>query len=96
MTPLTFSTESRDDLAGTFDYGVTLFGLAATEAYVARFDAVFDMIRAYPLTGALHDNVRPPIRSLRCGSHRVYYDVLRDRAVVRRVLHQAMDIERHL
>ena len=96
MTPLTFSVESRGDLAGIFDYGVAHFGLAAAEAYLRRFDAVFDMIRAHPLSGALHDSVRPPIHSLRCGRHRVYYDVLKDRAVVRRVLHQAMAVELHL
>lgn len=96
MTPLTFSVESRGDLAGIFDYGVEHFGLAAAEAYLGRFDAVFDRIRAHPLSGTIHDSIRPPIHSLRCGRHRVYYDVLKDRAVVRRVLHQAMALERYL
>jgi len=96
VTTLTFSAESRADLADIFDYGVANFGLQATEHYLKRFDAVFDMIRAHPLSGSLHASVRPPIRSLRCGSHRVYYDVLEDRAIVRRVLHQAMAVDLHL
>lgn len=96
MTPLTFSVESRGDLAGIFDYGVEHFGLAAAVAYLRRFDAVFEMIRKHPLIGAIDDSVRPPVHSLRCGRHRVYYDVLKDRAVVRRVLHHAMAVELHL
>jgi toxin ParE1/3/4 len=40
--------------------------------------------------------VRPPIRSLPHGSHRIFYDVFEDRAVVRRVLHKAVDVARHL
>ena len=96
MTPLTLAAEARRDLSAIFDHGVLHFGVEAAEAYLQRFNGVFDMIRAHPLSGALNDSVRPPIRSLRCGSHRVYHDVLEDRAVVRRILHHAQDVLRWL
>jgi plasmid stabilization system protein ParE len=50
--------------------------------YIRRFQQVYDLIADHPLIGALHRTVRHPIHSLPCGSHRVYYDVMDDRAVV--------------
>lgn len=92
----TFAAAARQDLSAIFDHGVLHVGLKAAEAYSCGFSGVFDLIRAHPLSGALDDSVRPPIRSLRCGSHRVYYDVLNDRAVVQRILHHARDVVRWL
>ena len=90
------SEAANADLDAILDYGVGRFGEEVAEAYVRRFQDVYDLIAEHPFAGALHGSVRPPIRSLPCGSHRVYYDVVGDRAVVRRVLHQSMDVERHL
>jgi len=50
----------------------------------------------HPFAGAIHDEVHPPIRSLPHGSHRIFYDLMEGRAVVQRILHKAMDRQRHL
>lgn len=76
--------------------GAEAFGEAAAEAYVAGFEATFALIAAHPFAGAVHDEVRPPIRSLPHGSHRVFYDLVEGCAVVQRILHKAMDVQRHL
>ena len=91
MIAIEVSEEANKDLDGIYDYGAEHFGVEAADAYLGRFNTVYDLIRSFPLSGAVHDTVRPPIRSLPCGEHRLYYDVTEDRAIVRRVLHQAMN-----
>lgn len=88
--------EANADLDSIFDYGADMFGVEAADAYVRQFGTAFALLREHPFAGPENDRVRPPIRSLSCGSHRIYYDVVSDRVMVRRVLHKATDVERHL
>ncbi len=94
MTPVALSLAADADLTDILNYGVGAFGEDASEAYVAGFDASFAFISKYPLAGAVHDEVRPPIRSLPHGSHRIFYDVLAEGVIVQRILHKAMDVGR--
>ena len=96
MIDVELSEAADADLAEILGYGVEAFGEEAAEIYVAGFELTFTLIAAHPFAGAVHDEVRPPIRSLPHGSHRVFYDVIEDRAVVQRILHKAMDVQRHL
>ena len=68
----------------------------AAAAYLRRLENAYALLAEHPRIGPLHDGVRPPIRSFPCGRHRLYYDVMDDAVIVRRVLHQAMDVQRHL
>ena len=63
---------------------------------MAGFRTTLKPIARHPSAGAAHDEVRPPIRSLPHGSHRVFYDVLESAVVVQRILHKAVDVQRHL
>ena len=96
MIALVLSEAADADLAEILDYGVAQFGKETGESYVAGFAARFALISDHPFAGAVHDEVRPPIRSLSHGSRRIFYDVFDDRVIVQRVLHKAMDVERHL
>ncbi|GAA4774800.1 type II toxin-antitoxin system RelE/ParE family toxin [Stakelama sediminis] len=96
MTPVELSEAADTDIEEILLYGIERFGVETAEAYVRGFDDCFDLISDHPAIGAVHETVRPPIHSLPHGSHRIYYDVLPDRIVVRRVLHKAMDVERWL
>jgi toxin ParE1/3/4 len=96
MIPVELSEAADADLVEILEYGTERFGEAQAETYVASFDDTFDLISRHPLAGAVHDAVRPPIRSLPHGSHRIFYDIFEDRVVVQRVLHKAVDVKRHL
>ena len=96
MIELVLSEAADADLAEILSYGIEQFGEASGEAYVAGFETSFALIAEHPYAGAVHDEVRPPIRSLPHGSHRIFYDVAGSRVIVQRVLHKAMDVERHL
>ncbi len=96
MIPLVLSQAADADLTEILSYGVEQFGEETGEAYVVGFDASFALIAEHPFAGAVHGDVRPPIRSLAHGSHRIFYDVLEGQVIVQRILHKAMDVERHL
>jgi toxin ParE1/3/4 len=96
MTRVELSEAADADLAEILGYGSETFGRDHAEAYVASFQTTFDLIERHPLAGAVHDEVRPPIRSLPHGSHRLFYDVFESGVVVQRILHKAVDVPRHL
>lgn len=95
MTPVEISEAADADLVEILSYGTVVFGEAQAEAYVTSFDETFELIARHPLAGAVHDEVRPPIRSLPHGSHRVFYDVFEAQVVVQRIPHKAVDVPRH-
>lgn len=96
MIRVEISEAADADLVEILEYGTDNFGRDRAEAYVAGFQTTFDLISRHPAAGAVHDEVRPPIRSLPHGSHRVFYDVFEAEAVVQRILHKAVDVKRHL
>jgi toxin ParE1/3/4 len=96
MIRVEISEAADADLVEILGYGSETFGQDRAETYVASFRTTFDLIERHPLVGAVHDRVRPPIRSLPHGSHRVFYDVFEKEIVVQRILHKAVDVQRHL
>ena len=94
MTPVELSEAAIADLTEILDYGVATFGERTGEEYVASFDDGFALIAQHPMAGAVHDFIRPPIRSIAHGRHRIYYDLVGSGVVVQRILHHAMDIKR--
>jgi toxin ParE1/3/4 len=96
MIRVEISEAADADLAEILSHGTEVFGEERAENYVAGFETTLALISRHPLAGAVHDEVRPPIRSLPHGSHRVFYDVFEDQVVVQRILHKAVDVQRHL
>lgn len=93
---LELSRRAQADLDDIRSFSVKHFGAARTIAYLDTIEQTFRRIVRFPEIGAVDDRINPPIRSLPCGSHRIYYDLEAGRLIVRRVLHQAMDAKQHL
>ncbi|MFW2830748.1 type II toxin-antitoxin system RelE/ParE family toxin [Sphingomonas sp. ID0503] len=90
-------SEAADaDLDGILAYGIEQFGEDTAEAYVRGFDGALALIAEFSPIGSMHDEVRPPIRSLPHGSHYNLYDVFDNGVVVQRMLHKSMNLERWL
>lgn len=96
MTRVEVSEAANADLDDIYDHGAEWFGEAVADEYLRRFDSVYALLAKHPQIGPVHQGVRPAIRSFPCGRHRLYHDVADDYVIVRRVLHQAMDVQRHL
>ncbi len=94
--PVEVSEAANADLDGIYDYGAERFGEIAADDYLRRFDSAYALLAEHPQIGPVHEGVRPAIRSYPCGRHRLYYDVADGCVIIRRILHQAMDVQRHL
>lgn len=81
------------DLDSIFDYGVATHGADTAGAYVRNIEAVMDRLLVHPALGAARD-LRPGLRSIAAGEHRIYYRIEGEAIIVARVLHKAMDMER--
>ena len=84
------------DLAAIADYGVDNFGAARALAYVDMIESLCRELLVHPERGRAERALRPDLRSLSAGSHRIYYSVESNMLIVRRVLHKAMDVGRWL
>lgn len=93
---LELSRQAESDLADIRDYSVEQFGLARAISYLDAIETAFRRIMTYPEMGGVHGKIEPPVRSLACHRHRIFYVIERDAIVVQRILHGAMDVDRHL
>jgi toxin ParE1/3/4 len=93
---LELSRRAQADLDDIRDYSLAEFGVARAIAYLDAVESAFRRILDFPEIGSAHPNVRPPIRSLGCQQHRIFYQVEGDMILVVRILHKAMDTARHL
>lgn len=96
MIPVILSGEADSDIDGILLHSIAHHGQAVGEAYVRAISAVLDRLSAYPEIGSARDDLKPGLRSLPSGQHRIFYVVQSDGLVVIRVLHKAMDPVRHL
>jgi len=72
------------------------WGAAQREKYVGEISDRIDQLAERPELGPVNDAERPGLRRLRVGSHIVFYRFNETRLLVVRVLHQRMDLNRHL
>ena len=93
---LELSRRAQADLDDIRDYSLAEFGPARAIAYLDAVDDAFRRILDYPDIGSAHPNVHPPIKSLGCRQHRIFYERGANAILIVRVLHKAMDMERHL
>lgn len=93
---LELSRKAQSDLDDIRDYSVAEFGAERTLAYLNAVEGAFRRILDFPEIGSVHPTVRPLARSLGCQQHRIFYEVGGDTILILRILHKAMDVERHL
>jgi toxin ParE1/3/4 len=92
---LELSRRAQADLDDIRDYSLAEFGVARAFAYLDAVEAAFRRIVEFPDVGAVHPLVHPPIRSLSCQQHRIFYEIEGNAILILRILHKAMDVQRH-
>ena len=90
------SPRARADIDDIWDYTVEHWGERQAEIYLRLLKAAVDAVATDPEVGRACDDVRPGYRRYPVGSHVLFYRVTSTAIVVVRVLHQRMDVERHL
>jgi toxin ParE1/3/4 len=87
---------ARGAIREIWEYSAVRHGEDAADAYLRDIEAALARLADYPELGAPRAELGPDLRSLPVREHRLFYFVYPDRVSVARVLHKAMDVQRHL
>jgi toxin ParE1/3/4 len=87
---------ARKDLKDIWRYSSRRWGKPQADFYLRRINDAISMLCTYPELGTAIDEVRPGYRKFDVGSHMVIYRFDDNALHVTRVLHQAMDLDRHI
>ncbi|EIZ82380.1 plasmid stabilization system [Methylobacterium sp. GXF4] len=91
------SAAARRDLSGIWTYSAKSWDAAQADRYVRQFADSFDSLARGSLKGRSADDIRTGYSKLAVGSHLVFYRMGAAGVIeVARILHQRMDIDRHL
>lgn len=91
---LTF--EAASDLTEIYVHGFLKFGETQAEKYFAELEDCFAVLSNAPLICRERAEFTPPVRIHHRGRHLVIYVIQDDRILIIRVLHDSMDVKRHL
>ena len=95
MSRLHISDRARSDLDAIWRYSFEQWAQARADDYYLALREKLHQIATAPESGAAVD-VRPTCRKILSGSHYIYYRAVPGGVEVLRVLHQSMDVRRHL
>ena len=91
------SPAAQADLEQIWDYTHDRWGIDQAEEYLRELQHAIDRAAANPRIGHACNEIRPGYRKLAAGSHTLFYRVTADDLIdVVRILHQRMDVDRHL
>ncbi|GAB4532875.1 MAG: type II toxin-antitoxin system RelE/ParE family toxin [Amphiplicatus sp.] len=90
------SRRAIDDIADCYRFGCERFGREAAEAYLEELRACLKLVGENPHMGRLYEEFVRPVRIHHHGRHYVVYRPQNDAAMILRILHDGMDVKRHL
>ena len=95
MALLRVARAARRDLADIAAFTRDRWGEAQAEKYLRQLDARFKLLARSPELGRRCDHVRPGLLKYAEGRHVIYYRDTGATVDIVRVLHDAMDPDRH-
>ena len=96
MNRATLSPRAQADLDEIWDFTAERWGLDQAESYLRLLQGAIEAIAAEPQRGRACDDIRTGYRKYPVGSHVLFYRPTATDIDVVRILHQRMDVTRHL
>lgn len=97
MSRYLLSPAAQADLEHIWDYTAQRWDVDQAEEYLRELQRAIERVAANPRLGRPCDEIRPGYLKLTAGSHRLFYRITAEGVIdVVRVLHQRMDVDRHL
>jgi toxin ParE1/3/4 len=91
------SPAAQHDLAEIWDFTCDRWDVEQAELSLRELQRATEGAAANPRIGRVCDQIRPGYYKLAAGSHMLFYRMITDGVIdVVRVLHQRMDVDRHL
>lgn len=88
--------KALQDLKNIDTYTYREFGAAQTDKYIRSLFTAFQNLSENPQLGRAVDYIRPELLAKNIGSHVVFFKRDDDGITIVRVLHKAMDFNRHM
>lgn len=88
--------EAENDLKEIGRYTRRTWGKEQGRKYLRSIHEKVLTLADNPNLGVMRDDVATGYRSAHTGHHHIFYRVERDTVVIVRVLHESMDVQRHL
>jgi toxin ParE1/3/4 len=96
MAVYSLSSKAAADLDGIYEYTILHFGLEQARVYLLGLHERFQMLAEQPTQGRTADELALGLRRFEYQSHMVFY-IPKDNGIrIVRVLHQRMDVTRHV
>ena len=87
---------AQADLEDIWDFTVSRWGVTRAERYVRDIRSTCEALAAGTLIGRSAEDIRSGYRKTLVGSHVLFFKQVDSAIEVVRILHQSMDIERHV
>ena len=96
MAVYSLSSKTAADLSQIYEYTILNFGLNQAREYLSGLHARFETLAVNPTHGRSASELSPGLRRLEYKSHVVFYVPKGKGIRIVRVLHQSMDMKRHV
>jgi toxin ParE1/3/4 len=97
MPDCTLRPAARQDLEDIWSYSANQWGEQQADAYIRQLNDGFILLAEAPETGRDCSDIRPGYRKYHVGRHVIFYRMDPDDGIeIARILHERMDVERHL
>jgi toxin ParE1/3/4 len=96
MAVYSLSAKAATDLDAIYEYTIREFGLEQARTYLPGLHKRFEMLAAQPELGRSAAELAPDLRRTEYQPHVVFYVPKAGGVRIIRVLHESMDVKRHL
>lgn len=96
MKSIRLTPAAQQDLSSIWDFSQQRWDEKQAEIYISEMRAAIERIAADPHRGRACDEIREGYRRYGIVSHLIFYIEKNDSVDVIRILHQRMDLTRHL
>jgi len=96
MAGYRLSSKAAADLETIYEYTILNFGVAQARTYLSGLHQRFQSLAGNPTQGRSAADLAPALLRSEYQSHILFYVAENDGVRIVRVLHQSMDVRRHL
>ena len=96
MAQYALSPAAQADLESIWEYSLRHWGEAQAETYIRSIQTACEALAKGTIVSRAVEEIRTGYRKVAVGSHVMFFRIQQDTVEIMRILHQSMDIERHL
>lgn len=96
MTRYLLTPAAQADIEQIWEYTQERWDADQADGYNRELQHAIERAAAHPHIGRSCEDIRPGYFKIAVGSHVAFYQVTADAIIIVRILHQRMDVNRHL